>query len=102
MKSVGHDTLGTSRTLEVEGRTYHYFSIPEAEKRIGDVSRLPVSLKVLLENLLRTEDGANITAEHVRALAQWDAKADPDTEIQFTPARVIMQDFGAVRVRYPL
>lgn len=67
--------------------------------RIGGIegaSDLPFSLKVLLENLLRTEDGANITADHVRALAGWDPKAEPDTEIQFTPARVIMQDFTGV------
>src|SRR5690349_25133473 len=57
---------------------------------------LPFSLKVLLENLLRTEDGANVTAEHIRALAGWDPAAEPDTEIQFTPARVIMQDFTGV------
>src|SRR4030095_3262905 len=57
---------------------------------------LPFSLKVLLENLLRTEDGANITADHVRALAGWDPNSQPDTEIQFTPARVIMQDFTGV------
>ena len=61
-----------------------------------DVASLPYSLKVLLENLLRTEDGADITEEHIRALAGWDADADPDKEIQFTPARVIMQDFTGV------
>src|SRR5205085_2267067 len=61
-----------------------------------DVESLPFSLKVLLENLLRTEDGADITADHVRALAGWDADAQPDKEIQFTPARVIMQDFTGV------
>ena len=57
MKSVGQDSLGVRRTLDVDGRTYHYFSIPEAAKQVGDVSRLPVSLKVLLENVLRFEDG---------------------------------------------
>ena len=61
-----------------------------------DVATLPYSLKVLLENLLRTEDGADITEDHIRALAGWDADADPDKEIQFTPARVIMQDFTGV------
>ena len=59
-------------------------------------SALPYSLKILLENLLRTEDGANITADHIRALAGWQPKAEPDTEIQFTPGRVIMQDFTGV------
>ena len=58
--------------------------------------RLPYSLKILLENLLRTEDGANITADHIRSLAGWDPSAEPDTEIQFTPARVVMQDFTGV------
>ena len=62
----------------------------------GQLRRCPYSLKVLLENLLRTEDGANITADHIRALGGWDENADPDTEIQFTPARVIMQDFTGV------
>src|SRR5690606_34305686 len=57
---------------------------------------LPYSLKVLLENLLRTEDGANITADHIRAVGSWDENAEPETEIQFTPARVIMQDFTGV------
>ena len=67
--------------------------------RIGGIegaSSLPYSLKVLLENLVRTEDGANIKADHITALAQWDEDAQPDTEIQFTPARVIMQDFTGV------
>src|SRR5699024_5050513 len=57
---------------------------------------LPYSLKVLAENLLRTEDGTNVTAEHIRALADWDPAAEPSTEIQFTPARVVMQDFTGV------
>ncbi|WP_243859929.1 aconitase family protein, partial [Amycolatopsis arida] len=64
--------------------------------RVAGSERLPYSLKILLENLLRTEDGVNITAEHVRALAGWDPAADPSVEIQFTPARVIMQDFTGV------
>ena len=71
---------------------YEIFAITGIE----GASRLPYSLKVLLENLLRTEDGANITADHIRALAQWNPDAEPDTEIQFTPARVIMQDFTGV------
>ena len=63
---------------------------------VPGASRLPFSLKVLLENLLRTEDGANVTAEQIRSLGAWDAAAEPDTEIQFTPGRVIMQDFTGV------
>jgi aconitate hydratase len=79
-------------TLEVGEKTYEMYRIGAVE---GSTT-LPYSLKVLLENLLRTEDGANITADHIRALAGWDADAQPDTEIQFTPARVIMQDFTGV------
>src|SRR6187397_1744056 len=79
-------------TLEVGGQSYEIYRLAGIEGQ----ETLPYSLKVLLENLLRTEDGANITADHVRALANWDAEAEPDTEIQFTPARVIMQDFTGV------
>ncbi|MFL6177337.1 MAG: aconitase family protein, partial [Ornithinibacter sp.] len=79
-------------TLEVGEHSYEIYRLAAVE---GSES-LPYSLKVLLENLLRTEDGANITADHIRALGGWDEKADPDTEIQFTPARVIMQDFTGV------
>ncbi|MCQ8241501.1 aconitate hydratase AcnA [Rhizosaccharibacter radicis] len=96
MKSVGHDTLGTRRTLEVEGRTYHYFSIPEAEKRIGDVSRLPVSLKVLLENVLRFEDGRSYSVADAEAVAGWLEKGQSTKEVPFKPARILMQDFTGV------
>jgi aconitate hydratase len=86
------DTFGSKGTLEVSGNSYEIFRLSAVE----GVERLPYSLKILAENLLRTEDGANITADHVRALASWDPDAQPDTEIQFTPARVIMQDFTGV------
>ncbi|MGH8823359.1 MAG: aconitate hydratase [Jiangellaceae bacterium] len=86
------DSFGAKGTLDVGGSSYEIHRVAAA----GDVARLPYSLKVLLENLLRTEDGANITADHVRALVDWDPKAQPRTEIQFTPARVIMQDFTGV------
>ena len=79
-------------TLEVGEQSYEIYRLAAVE---GSQS-LPYSLKVLLENLLRTEDGANITADHIRALGGWDETAEPDTEIQFTPARVIMQDFTGV------
>ncbi|QKE84598.1 aconitate hydratase [Arthrobacter sp. NEB 688] len=79
-------------TLEVGEKSYDIYRLSTVE---GSES-LPYSLKVLLENLLRTEDGANITADHIRALGGWDENAQPDTEIQFTPARVIMQDFTGV------
>ncbi|ACQ80201.1 aconitate hydratase 1 [Beutenbergia cavernae DSM 12333] len=90
MSSV--DTFGAKGTLAVGGRSYEIFRL----SAVPGVERLPFSLKVLAENLLRTEDGANITADHVRALAAWDPDAEPDTEIQFTPARVVMQDFTGV------
>ncbi|MFC8734000.1 aconitate hydratase AcnA [Luteimicrobium sp. NPDC057192] len=90
MSSV--DTFGSKGTLTVGDQDYEIFRLSAVE----GLARLPYSLKVLAENLLRTEDGANITADHVRALAGWDPDAQPDTEIQFTPARVIMQDFTGV------
>lgn len=90
MSSV--DTFGSRSTLEVAGTGYEVFRLDA----VPGLDRLPFSLKVLAENLLRTEDGANITADHVRALAGWDPDAQPDTEIQFTPGRVIMQDFTGV------
>ena len=90
------DSFGAKGTLEVGETTYEIYRL-EAVRGDGiDVARLPFSLKVLLENLLRTEDGADITADDIRALAGWDADAEPDKEIQFTPARVIMQDFTGV------
>jgi aconitate hydratase len=86
------DSFGARGTVQAGGTEYEIFRLSAVE----GAERLPFSLKVLLENLLRTEDGANVTAEHVRALAAWDPAAEPDTEIQFTPARVIMQDFTGV------
>ncbi|MEU2432402.1 aconitate hydratase AcnA [Streptomyces sp. NPDC007861] len=79
-------------TLRVGDESYEIFRLDKVE----GAARLPYSLKVLLENLLRTEDGANITADHIRALGGWDSQAQPSQEIQFTPARVIMQDFTGV------
>src|SRR5690625_3151676 len=89
---VSIDSFGSKGHLEVGGDKYEIFRLDA----VPGLERLPFSLKVLAENLLRTEDGANITADHVRALAQWDPQGDPSTEIQFTPARVIMQDFTGV------
>ena len=85
------DSFGVSRDLEVSGKKYRIFDITKL-----DAKTLPYSLKILLENLLRTEDGANVTSSHIQSLVDWDPKAEPDTEIQFTPARVIMQDFTGV------
>ncbi len=90
------DSFGAKGTLDVDGKSYEIYALDAVEGDGLDVASLPFSLKVLLENLLRTEDGENITAEDIRALAGWDADAHPDKEIQFTPARVIMQDFTGV------
>src|SRR5687768_5798609 len=81
--------------LEVGGQRFTYYSLESLQAKY-DVARLPFSLKVLLENLLRNEDGVGISAEDVEALARWDHKADPSVEIAFTPARVVMQDFTGV------
>ncbi|MDJ0362114.1 aconitate hydratase [Rhodococcus sp. H29-C3] len=90
--TASNNSFGAKGTLEVGKNSYEIFrlsALPGAEK-------LPYALKVLAENLLRTEDGANITADHIRSIASWDPSADPSVEIQFTPARVIMQDFTGV------
>jgi len=89
---LSKDSFKTKTTLEVAGKSYEIFDIT----KFPEAKDLPFSLKVLLENLLRTEDGANITAEQIKKLAAWNPTAEPDTEIQFTPARVIMQDFTGV------
>lgn len=86
------NTFDAKDTLSVAGNSFEIYRLD----RVPGSEKLPYSLKVLLENLLRTEDGANITADHIRALGNWDPNAQPDTEIQFTPARVIMQDFTGV------
>ena len=89
---MSKNSLGTKKNLTVAGKDYEIFDISKVE----GAANLPFSLKVLLENLLRTEDGANITTDHIAALAKWDPTVEPDTEIQFTPARVVMQDFTGV------
>ncbi|MFG1661125.1 aconitate hydratase [Micromonospora chersina] len=86
------DTFGAKTQLRVGDASYEIFRIDKVEGH----DRLPYSLKILLENLLRTEDGANITADHIQQLGAWDPTADPSVEIQFTPARVLMQDFTGV------
>ena len=90
------NSFGAKSTLDVNGKSYQIYRLDAVAQEGLDVDTLPFSLKVLLENLLRTEDGANITADDIKALAGWDADAQPDKEIQFTPARVIMQDFTGV------
>ena len=86
------NSFNAKKNLEVAGKSFEIFDI----SAVHGASDLPFSLKILLENLLRTEDGVNITAEHIKALANWNPTIEPDTEIQFTPARVIMQDFTGV------
>ncbi|MFD6456376.1 aconitase family protein, partial [Nocardia sp. NPDC060220] len=86
------DTFGAKGTLEVGSNSYEIFRL----SAVPGTEKLPYALKVLAENLLRTEDGANITADHIREIANWDPSAQPSVEIQFTPARVIMQDFTGV------
>ena len=96
MTAIGQDTLKTRKTLNVEGKAYEYFSLPEAAKTLGDFSRLPVSLKVLLENVLRFEDGRSYTVNDAKAIAGWLEKATSSKEVPFKPARILMQDFTGV------
>ena len=92
----GRDTLKTKKTLQAGGKTYAYFSLAEATKEIGDISRLPFSLKVLLENLLRFEDGRSVSVEDIKAFADWLQAGKSTREIAYRPARVLMQDFTGV------
>ena len=97
MTSQSLDSFKSRRTLSVGGTSYEYFSLIEAEKNgLPGISRLPVSLKVLLENLLRCEDGRTVTADDIRAMAEWVNTQSSDREIAFRPARVLMQDFTGV------
>ncbi len=97
MTSIGNDTLKTRRTLTVDGKSYDYFSLPAAaEGGLGDVSRLPFSLKVLLENMLRHEDGGAVTVDDARAIVEWQKTRSSNHEIAYRPARVLMQDFTGV------
>ncbi|MBJ2348980.1 MULTISPECIES: aconitate hydratase AcnA [Pseudomonas] len=90
------DSLKTLKTLQVDARTYHYFSLPDAARNLGDLDKLPMSLKVLLENLLRWEDEKTVTGTDLKALAGWLKERRSDREIQYRPARVLMQDFTGV------
>ncbi len=96
MAITGKDTLKTRRTLIVDGTAYDYFSLEAAQAQIGDVARLPFSLKVLLENLLRYEDGRTVSVDDVKAVADWQKTKTSDREIAYRPARVLMQDFTGV------
>ncbi len=97
MTTTGQDTLGTRSTLDVGGKTYAYYSLDKAAAKLGDVSRLPFSMKVLLENLLRFEDGGfTVSTDDVKALVDWQKDPHSNREIQYRPARVLLQDFTGV------
>jgi aconitate hydratase len=96
MTAVGHDTLSTRSTLTADGQSVSYYSLEKAAAKLGDVSRLPFSMKVLLENLLRFEDGVTVTVEDIQAIVDWQNDPKATREIQYRPARVLMQDFTGV------
>ncbi len=97
MTAIGQDTLKARATLTAGGKSYDYFALTKAAEAYGDISRLPFSMKVLLENMLRFEDGVTVTTEDVKAIIDWQKNpVAPDREIQYRPARVLMQDFTGV------
>ncbi|NJC34586.1 aconitate hydratase [Sphingomonas jejuensis] len=96
MTAVGQDSLSTRSQLDVDGQTIHYYSLEKAAAQLGDVSRLPFSMKVLLENLLRFEDGKTVTRDDLQAVVDWQGERTSNREIQYRPARVLMQDFTGV------
>jgi aconitate hydratase len=96
MIPTGQDSLNTRSTLEVGGKKYAYYSLEKAGAALGDVSRLPFSMKVLLENLLRFEDGVTVTRDDLQCMADWQKERRINREIQYRPARVLMQDFTGV------
>jgi len=96
MIPTGQDSLRTRSTLEVEGKTYSYYSLRKAGETLGDVARLPFSMKVLLENLLRFEDGETVNKDDLQAMVDWLKERRINREIQYRPARVLMQDFTGV------
>src|SRR5213082_762487 len=96
MIPTGQDSLHTRTSLQVEGKTYAYYSLPRAAEALGDISRLPFSMKVLLENLLRFEDGKTVTRDDLQCMADWLKERRINREIQYRPARVLMQDFTGV------
>lgn len=90
------DSFNSLRQLDVAGKQFHYYSLPEAAKTLGNIDKLPLSLKVLLENLLRHEDGETVTQKHIQALVDWQKSKTSTQEIEYRPARVLMQDFTGV------
>src|SRR5690242_20992647 len=91
-----HDSFGAKARLTAGGRTFEIFRLPNLERRGLAIAHLPYSLRILLENLLRREDGRVVRAEDIEKLARWDARKVPDEEIAFMPARVLLQDFTGV------
>ncbi|MEN3749390.1 aconitate hydratase AcnA [Sphingomonas sp. HF-S3] len=97
MTAIGNNALGTRDTLDVNGKSYGYYSLSKAARKLGDISRLPFSMKVLLENMLRFEDGVTVTKDDAKAIVDWQQNpVAPSREIQYRPARVLMQDFTGV------
>ena len=96
MTAIGQDSLNTRRTLTVAGKSFAYYSLAAAAEQLGDISRLPYSMKVLFENLLRFEDGSTVTVADLKALVAWLGTGKSDHEINYRPARVLMQDFTGV------
>ncbi|RUO38157.1 aconitate hydratase AcnA [Aliidiomarina shirensis] len=93
---AGQDSLNTLSSLQVGDKTFHYYSLPKAAEALGDIDKLPVSLKVLLENLLRNEDGTTVKPDDFKAMVAWLERRSSDKEIEYRPARVLMQDFTGV------
>jgi aconitate hydratase len=96
MTAIGHDSLKTEKTLTVDGKSYKYFSLAEAAAKLGDISKLPKTLKILLENVLRFENGGSYTTNDAKAIVAWLEKASSTLEVPFKPARILMQDFTGV------
>src|ERR1700694_2757567 len=98
MSVTGHDTLKTRRTLQVGDKSYDYFSLEAAALAagLGDIARLPFSMKVLLENLVRLENGRTVTVDDIKAIAAWLRDKTSQREIAFRPARVLLQEFTGV------
>ncbi len=96
MKLIGQDNLKTCKTLEVDGITYYYFSLKEAEKKLGSFRRLPNTLKILLENVLRFENGQSFTIENAKAIVEWQKDHHSQSEVPYRPSRILMQDFTGV------
>src|SRR6187402_3752908 len=93
---MSKNSFGSQSTLTVGADSYTFFRLDAVYKKYPEAQKLPFSLKILLENLLRTEDGSSVTEDHIAAIAQWKATAEPNQEIAFTPSRVLLQDFTGV------